>query len=155
MDKRVILAAFLVASMVALVFLPALRNDFIVYDDRTYIVENPDVLEGIGAAPARWAMTTFHAANWHPLTWLSHQLDAEVWGLNPAGHHLTSILLHALAAGLLYIFLILGHRGAPRGPAGGSPVRHPPAPGRVGRPGRPSARTSCRPSSGWPPCWPT
>ncbi len=115
MDKRVILAAFLVAALVALVFLPALRNDFIVYDDRTYIVENPDVLEGIGAAPARWAMTTFHAANWHPLTWLSHQLDAEVWGLNPAGHHLTSVLLHALAAGLLYLFLVSAtgaHRAA-------------------------------------------
>lgn len=87
------------------VFLPALRHDFITYDDPAYVVGNPHVNSGLTAENIRWAWTSFEHSNWHPLTWMSHQLDCTLFGLAPWGHHLTSLLLHAAATLVLFVWL--------------------------------------------------
>jgi len=74
-------------------------------DDDEYILANPHVNTGLSPANFRWAWTAFHSNNWHPLTWLSLQIDVQLFGLAPAGFRLTNILLHALAAILLFLFL--------------------------------------------------
>jgi tetratricopeptide (TPR) repeat protein len=73
-------------------------HEFVTYDDGSYITENPHVRTGLSAENARWAFREFHSANWHPLTWLSHQLDCELFGLDPGPHHLENAFLHALNA---------------------------------------------------------
>jgi hypothetical protein len=87
-------------------FLPALGNGFVEYDDPDYITTNPHVTAGLTAAGAAWALTATEADNWHPVTWLAHMLEVSLFGLNPAGHHASSILVHAATAVLL--FLVLG-----------------------------------------------
>lgn len=91
-----------IASSTLLVFAPVLRYGFVNYDDPDYVLENPPVRDGLTVASVGWAFTRAHSANWHPVTWVSHMLDVELWGLAPAGHHLTSIVLHALAALILF-----------------------------------------------------
>ena len=99
-------AAAALALLTALVFLPVLRFGFLVLDDRAYVLENPQVNQGLTPEGLRWAVTSAgYAANWHPLTWLSHQVDVSLFGLAPAGHHATSLLLHAVAAGVLFLAL--------------------------------------------------
>ncbi len=88
------------------VFWPATGNDFIWYDDDFYVTANVWVREGLSPAGIHWAFTTFHEANWHPLTWISHMLDVSLFGLNPFGHHLVSVLIHALNTALLFLFLL-------------------------------------------------
>ncbi len=88
-----------------MVYLPALDHGFIDQDDDVYVTRNPMVLEGISPRGAAWAFTTMHASNYHPLTWLSHQLDVELFGPDPRGHHATSIALHGLNAALLFLIL--------------------------------------------------
>jgi protein O-mannosyl-transferase len=85
------------------VFSPALRNDFVNYDDPDYVTANPRVQQGLTLENIGWAFQTNHAANWHPVTWLSHMLDCTLYGQNPAGHHFTSIFFHALTASLLFV----------------------------------------------------
>ena len=80
----------------------AIQNGFVDFDDDGYVFANTHVTGGLTWDGIRWAFTTGHAANYHPLTWLSHMLDVTLWGLNPAGHHATSILLHALNSLLLF-----------------------------------------------------
>ncbi len=96
------LLAGALAAVTVLVFLPSLQNGFVNYDDPEYVLDNPPVRAGLTASSVVWAFTAAHSANWHPLTWLSHMLDVELWGLAPSGHHLTSVLLHAAAATLLF-----------------------------------------------------
>lgn len=81
------------------------NHDFVNLDDPQYITENHRVQEGISLESVVWAFTTTHAANWHPLTWLSHMLDCELYGLNPGGHHLTNLLFHLANTLLLFIVL--------------------------------------------------
>jgi tetratricopeptide (TPR) repeat protein len=88
-----------------LLYWRATRNWFISFDDQYYVYMNPHVQAGLTRATVVWAFTTFHAANWHPLTWLSHALDCQLFGLCPGGHHLTSILIHATNAVLLFLTL--------------------------------------------------
>jgi len=84
-----------VVSLVTLaLYLGALRHDFVLWDDPDYVRDNY-YLRSLDFTFLRWAFTTFHASNWHPLTWISHAIDYAVWGLNPSGHHLTNIILHA------------------------------------------------------------
>ncbi len=86
-------------------FEPVRHNDFVSYDDAMYVTENPRVNEGVSLASLRWAFTTTHASNWHPLTWLSHMLDCELFGLNPLWHHLVNLLFHT--ANTLLLFWVL------------------------------------------------
>jgi tetratricopeptide (TPR) repeat protein len=90
---------------VALLFLPTLRQGFITYDDPVYVTQNPHVTGGLTGANVAWALTSTEASNWHPLTWLSHMADCSLFGLEAWGHHLTSVLLHALNAVLLFAAL--------------------------------------------------
>ena len=93
------------ALLAFLTFLPALGHDFLVYDDDQYVTANPAVRAGLTGSSVRWAFTSGHAANWHPLTWLSHLVDVQVWGLVPRGHHLTNLLLHGANAAVLFLAL--------------------------------------------------
>jgi len=99
-------AAFFCAALVAVftiaVYIPALRNDFVNWDDMLYVYENPRI-RSLDVSFLTWAFLDFHVSNWHPLTWVSHAVDYALWGLDPAGHHLTSILFHGLNAGILVI----------------------------------------------------
>jgi protein O-mannosyl-transferase len=79
--------------------------DFTFFDDPGYVFLNPSVIAGLNRVNVVWAFTTFSAANWHPLTWLSHMLDCSLYGLNPAGHHLTSLFFHVGNVLLLFLFL--------------------------------------------------
>ncbi|HUJ94077.1 MAG TPA: hypothetical protein VLW84_02340, partial [Terriglobales bacterium] len=81
------LALGLLLGLTFAVYLRATRNEFVNYDDQGYIVENQHVQQGLNAATLRWALTSTEESNWHPLTWLSHALDCQLFGLNPAGHH--------------------------------------------------------------------
>ena len=85
-------------------YLPSLRHTFLEYDDQQYVTENIHVRAGLTAAGLKWAFG-YHVSNWHPLTWLSHMLDCQLYGLNPAGHHLTNALLHAASSVLLFLLL--------------------------------------------------
>jgi tetratricopeptide (TPR) repeat protein len=76
-----------------------------VFDDIIHITENPTVRRGLTWEGLGWALTTTHAANWQPLTWLSHLLDCSLFGLNAGGHHLVNVALHALTAALLFAVL--------------------------------------------------
>ncbi len=98
-------AAAAVAVITFIVFLPALRNGFINWDDNFYIYENP-FIRAFDAQLLDSAFTGFHAINWHPLTWLSHAVDFALWGLDPVGHHLTNNILHAINSALVMLLII-------------------------------------------------
>ena len=85
--------------------------DFICFDDKLYVTENHHVQAGLTVKGFTWAFTTFHASNWHPLTWLSHMTDCELYGLNPMGHHWTSLQFH-IANTLLLFFILQYMTGA-------------------------------------------
>ncbi|MDZ4857402.1 MAG: tetratricopeptide repeat protein [Candidatus Hydrogenedentes bacterium] len=93
-----------------LVFWRVQYNDFLTYDDPSYVTENPDVRDGLTPAGVRGAFTGIVASNWQPVTVLSHALDASLYGLNPRGHHLTNIFLHIANTVLLFLFLFLATR---------------------------------------------
>lgn len=99
------LALLLIAAVTVAVYLPVLHNGFIDFDDDLYVTANMIVRQGLTLDGFFWAFSTFHAANWHPLTWLSHMLDVELFGLNPLGHHAVSLLLHTLNSLLLCALL--------------------------------------------------
>lgn len=96
------------AGLIAMIwcgFGPVLQNDFIGYDDPSYVTENPFVTGGLTGPGIKWAFTAMHSSNWHPLTWLSHMLDCQWFGLNPAAHHAMNLFWHTantlLVLGLL------------------------------------------------------
>jgi len=95
----------LLALSVFAVYLPVTQCDFVNYDDNEYVTNNPKVSAGLTWDGIKWAFTHSHSANWHPLTWLSHMLDCQLYGLHPAGHHLTSLLFHTANTVLLFLFL--------------------------------------------------
>jgi tetratricopeptide (TPR) repeat protein len=103
--RRDWLAAALLAGVTFAVFARALDAGFVNFDDADYVFANLKVVEGMSASRVAWAFTTFWNANWHPLTWLSLQLDASVWGRDPKGYHLTNVLLHAANAALVFFAL--------------------------------------------------
>jgi len=95
----------LLAAFAIVLYWPVLGHSFIVYDDREYVTTNPHVLGGLNWEAVKWAFTSTEAANWHPLTWISHALDTQLFGLKPAGHHFDSILIHAVSAAVLFWLL--------------------------------------------------
>ena len=82
---------------------PVHRFAFINYDDPTYVTKNKHVKAAWQWTGVEWAFTTRAASNWHPLTWLSHMTDVQLWGLDPGGHHLTNAFLHAVNAVLVFL----------------------------------------------------
>src|SRR5437868_13794265 len=99
-----IVSVFL-AVVVWIAFGRALNHGFVGYDDQNYVLRNPRVTNGLTLDGIQWAFTHVHVTNWHPLTTISHMLDCQLYGLQPWGHHLTNVLLHAAAA--LFLFLAL------------------------------------------------
>ena len=89
---------------------PVNRHPFVNYDDDRYITENLHVHNGLTWRTITWAFTATEQGNWHPLTWLSHALDYQLFHQNPAGHHFTSLLIHAANAVLLFLFLMYATR---------------------------------------------
>ncbi|HWB19963.1 MAG TPA: tetratricopeptide repeat protein, partial [Phycisphaerales bacterium] len=95
------LTALVLVIAVWLAFWPALNNDFVNYDDGNYIVNNTNIQQGVNWSSLKWAFTSNEWSNWHPLTWISHMIDWQLFGRNPAGHHAVNIALHSLNAVLL------------------------------------------------------
>ena len=81
---------------------PALNCNFLHYDDHPYVIENPHVHGGLTLEACRWAFNIGYAGNWHPLTWLSHMADCQLFGLDPRGHHLTNLIFHVTNTLLLF-----------------------------------------------------
>jgi len=111
--KRQLTEALYIAAILILVFVffaPALKNGFI-WDDEFNLLENPHY-RGLTWSHLTWMFTTFHDANYHPLSWLSLGFDYVIWSLNPAGYHLTDLILHGLNAVLFYLLIkaLLKHR---------------------------------------------
>jgi tetratricopeptide (TPR) repeat protein len=103
--KRNVVLCLGLLLITVLTYFPVTKNAFINFDDNQYIIANPQVTAGLSWETVKWAFTTFDAANWHPLTWLSHSIDYQLFGMNPAGHHFISVLFHALNALLLFLLL--------------------------------------------------
>lgn len=101
-QKHVTLLIYFALALVTIAGLSRIcRNDFIGYDDPRYVIDNPHVNQGISLSSVVWAFTEPYAGNWHPLTWISHMLDCELFGMDPAWHHFTSLLLHTVNTLLL------------------------------------------------------
>jgi len=105
------LVCALLSAAVLAVYSQALQCIFVNIDDQDYVTCNTDIQHGLNWRSIQWALTTGHAANWHPVTWMSHTLDCQLYGLAPEGHHLTSLLLH-LANSVLLLLLLNRMTGA-------------------------------------------
>src|SRR5216684_2673205 len=104
--RVVFLLAVLLALGTAALYAPSVRNGFINYDDPDYVTRNAHVLTGLSWTNIIWAFGTENpAANWHPITWISHMLDVQWYGRDAAGHHFTNVLLHTLNVVLLFLLL--------------------------------------------------
>jgi tetratricopeptide (TPR) repeat protein len=88
-----------------LVFAQTVRHQFVTYDDPQYVYANPDISAGVSPGRISWAFTHTIAGNWHPLTTISHMLDCQLYGLDPAGHHFTNVLFHTIAVVLLLLVM--------------------------------------------------
>jgi protein O-mannosyl-transferase len=97
---------FLLALLTLLVYLPATSCHFINFDDPDYVTENQVVQNGLTWEGVKWAFAGAHASNWHPLTWLSHMVDCDLFRLNPGGPHLVNILFHAANTALLFLLIL-------------------------------------------------
>jgi len=83
----------------------SIDDAFISYDDEAYILSNSNIKNGINYNSIKWAFTSLDVSNWHPITWLSHMIDYNIYGLDPHGHHLSNVLLHLLNVTLLFCLL--------------------------------------------------
>ena len=99
-----VLCVLLAVAIMAL-YSPVAGHAFLNFDDSDYVTGNVHIHGGLRWSTFRWAFTSTDAANWHPLTWLSHALDYQLFRLNPAGHHLDSVVIHALNAVVLFLLL--------------------------------------------------
>jgi len=103
--KRSAILCLLLILLTLAFYNSIVHNQFTNFDDLSYITENPHVQAGLTWSTVKWAFTTFDAANWHPLTWLSHALDCQLFKLNPVGPHYVNVLFHAANAVLLFLLL--------------------------------------------------
>jgi Tfp pilus assembly protein PilF len=105
MKVPLLIAIALVAVTLAVYFQVG-NHQFLNLDDNSYVTDNSHVASGLSGANIRWAFTSVEASNWHPLTWLSHMADVQLYGMNPRGHHLTSVAIHTAAALCLLLLLV-------------------------------------------------
>ncbi|HEU5395898.1 MAG TPA: hypothetical protein VFV81_01935, partial [Verrucomicrobiae bacterium] len=101
-----LLICLALALLTLALYWPVTKNGFVSYDDPDYITANPHVTSGLSLANVVWAFKTGAASNWHPLTWISHMLDCQLFGVNPAGHHLVNLLFHIANTLLLFWWLL-------------------------------------------------
>lgn len=112
-DRRLrLLAIAALVILVAAIYAPVVDHAFVAFDSGTYITQNEHVAGGLSWENLRWAFTTFHAANWHPLTWISHQLDVQLFRARPGWHHAVNAALHALNGVLVFLVLAAATRRA-------------------------------------------
>ena len=102
---RTVLLCLVLAVAVLISYNPIKHNGFVNWDDDMYITNNAQVRSGVTLATVKWAFTTYSFANWAPLSWLSHALDCQLFGLNAMGHHYVSVLIHAANAVVLFLLL--------------------------------------------------
>ncbi|MEA3428021.1 MAG: tetratricopeptide repeat protein [Thermodesulfobacteriota bacterium] len=102
---KILTVCLLLILTILITFWQVKNFDFVNFDDQVYVTANPKVQSGLTIDGVVWAFTTFCAGNWHPLTWLSHMLDCELYGLNPMGHHWTSLQIHLTNTLLLFFIL--------------------------------------------------
>lgn len=95
----------ILAAITFAVYSQVIGFDFINLDDPAYVMDNAIIGQGITIEGLRWAFTSFHSANWHPLTWISHMLDVELFGMKPGMHHITNVLFHVINTVLLFMVL--------------------------------------------------
>src|SRR4030065_2893848 len=105
MHYKTLTCLFLIVVTFA-VYWQVSNHQFVNYDDGSYITENPHVKAGLTREGIAWAFTAMHMGNWHPLTWLSHMLDVQLFGLHPGAHHLVNVLFHATNTVLLFLLLL-------------------------------------------------
>jgi tetratricopeptide (TPR) repeat protein len=103
-NKQIPLIYLFLTAAALIAFWQVSQCDFINYDDNIYVTKNIHIRDGITTQAIRWAFTTGYAANWHPVTWMSHMLDVQLFGLKPRWHHLTNLLFH-IANTLLLFFV--------------------------------------------------
>ena len=110
MNQRliIILSCIFLAIGTAVVYSRVRGAEFVNYDDQNYVVQNAHVQAGLTWKTFAWALQSTEWDNWHPLTWLSHALDCQLYGLDPAGHHITNVLLHIFNVLLLFLLLTRG-----------------------------------------------
>ncbi|HET6370756.1 MAG TPA: tetratricopeptide repeat protein [Nitrospiria bacterium] len=101
-----LIVSLLLVGATLVLFWQTHRFEFINYDDNQYVTENPHVKAGLSLEGMRWAFTTTTAGNWHPLTWLSHMLDVQLFALSPGPHHLVNLLFHLINTLLLFLVLL-------------------------------------------------
>ncbi len=104
-SKKGIWIGLLLAAGTAILYWPVIGHGFINFDDNDYLVHNWNIHSGVTGRAIAWAFRTGYASNWHPLTWISHMLDWQLYGPNPAGHHFTNLLFHAANCVLLFVLL--------------------------------------------------
>lgn len=107
-DQRLLqlLLGALLLIIPVLLYRSVLQHDFLrLWDDDAYVTDNPHVRTGLALVNMRWAFTSFEQSNWHPVTWLSHMLDCQLFGLHPAAQHGVNALLHAANVSLLFWIL--------------------------------------------------
>ena len=103
-SHRLLICLTLCLSILA-VYWQVWDHSFVNYDDTLYVTKNPHVQDGLTFKDITWSLTATHAGNWHPLTWLSHMLDCQLYGMNPGWHHFSSLLFHTANALLLFLAL--------------------------------------------------
>ena len=104
--KLTVIGCGLLAVATLAIYSRVVRNPFIAFDDETYVTRNIHVQSGVSWKTVSWSLTSTQQSNWHPLTWLSHALDCQLYGMNPAGHHFTSLFIHTLNVLLLFLLLL-------------------------------------------------
>jgi tetratricopeptide (TPR) repeat protein len=104
-QSNVVIGCLLLVAATLAFYNPVIHNQFTGFDDWSYILKNPQVQSGLTWSTVKWSFTTFREGNWHPLTWMSHALDCQLFRLNPVGHHYTNLLLHSLNAVLVFLLL--------------------------------------------------
>ena len=103
--RLTLLIVALLTGVTFAAFWPVIQNGFIGYDDFEYIIQNPHVATGLRWENIQWALTAFYSSNWHPLTWISHMLDVQIFGAKTGWHHFISLLMHAANSALLFVLL--------------------------------------------------
>ncbi len=104
-DWRQVGLCLLLFAVTIITYARVIRHGFINLDDPTYVIQNRMVTDGLTRHGVSWAFTTFYGSNWHPLTWISHMIDCQMFGLKPAGHHAVTLILHATNAVVLFVVL--------------------------------------------------
>ena len=104
--KQTTVITLLLIVITLAVYNPVVSHPFVNYDDDRYVTANAHVRNGLSAETIRWAITSTDQANWHPLTWISHAVDVQLFRLNPTGHHFSSLLIHSANVTLLFLLLM-------------------------------------------------